>query len=83
MKGYKENESVVKQRRIKANWKRKPDRGLEDLWEILKELIAKRKADNEKRSQEAQAQTQAQTPRKGRASISQRGSISKRGSIAQ
>ncbi|RUS82255.1 hypothetical protein EGW08_009993 [Elysia chlorotica] len=66
MKGYKENESIVKQRRIKANRRGKPDRGLEDLWGILKDLIAKRKTDNEKRSQQtqAQAQTQAQTPRK-------------------
>ncbi|GFO18347.1 leucine-rich repeat-containing protein 74b-like [Plakobranchus ocellatus] len=51
VKGYKDNESIVKQRRIKANRRGKPDRGLEDLWTILKELIAKRKAENEKRSQ--------------------------------
>ncbi|XP_035827959.1 leucine-rich repeat-containing protein 74A [Aplysia californica] len=51
MKGNRANDRAVKLRRIKANRKRKPDKGLEDLWKLLVELIAKRKAQNEKRSQ--------------------------------
>ncbi|KAK6975427.1 leucine-rich repeat-containing protein 74A [Biomphalaria glabrata] len=53
-KAYRENDRTVKLRRIRANKKKRKDQGLEDLWKILKELIAKRKAVNDKRAQAGQ-----------------------------
>ncbi|CAL1534468.1 unnamed protein product [Lymnaea stagnalis] len=49
-KSYRENDRAVKLRRIRANKRKKKDNGLEDLWKILKEIIAKRKTENDKRA---------------------------------
>ncbi|XP_059153030.1 leucine-rich repeat-containing protein 74A-like [Physella acuta] len=49
-KAYQISDRMVKLRRIRAAKKKRKDLGLEDLWKIIKEIINKRKVENEKRT---------------------------------
>ena len=55
-KGYQRNDKIVKLRRIKANQKRKPDKGLEDLWKALADVIEKRKTQNAAKAAQSEAE---------------------------
>ena len=62
IKGHREISRQVNQRQLKAKAKRREDESLMSLRKILKEIIQKRKADQEMNASNRENRTQSQDP---------------------